>query len=213
MLLLAGAMRFLGTTLMHAAAASIPGIALGLAHYKPRHVKQTAAIAGVILAATLHSTFNIWIVQNNGLDFFTVFTFLWIVTIAVLALFEVLRKMGGDKYVGAKRTNAMGSVSALVANFVSKIGATPLEEKPFTTFLAEKGLAPTAPEYAELAKVIGTLREAYTAYLASEGAPQADAAKVVLAVIPDALSPKAAEGIVAVLVRAAEAPAVAEIAA
>lgn len=101
-LLLSGTMRFVGTTLMHAASTSLPGIALGLACYGSRYIKIFAALGGLVLAVTMHSIFNLWIVQDNGLDFFSVFGFLWIVTIVILIVFEKLRRMGSLAYIEKK---------------------------------------------------------------------------------------------------------------
>jgi RsiW-degrading membrane proteinase PrsW (M82 family) len=100
-LVLSGSMRFLGTTLMHAAAASLPGIALGLAYFKSRRAKQLAAGIGLALAAAFHGVFNSAIVRNGGLDFFIVFGFLWCATVIVLAFFERLRRMGTAEYLMA----------------------------------------------------------------------------------------------------------------
>jgi hypothetical protein len=48
---------------------------------------------GFLIAITLHSAFNFFIIRNDGNDFLKVFAFLWVVTIIVLLLFEKVRRM------------------------------------------------------------------------------------------------------------------------
>ena len=90
--LLTGELRFLGSTLLHAVSSGIIGIALGLSlHFKKSRIGLYFAIS-LLLAITLHSTFNFFIIENNGSDFLKVFAFLWVVTIIVMLLFEKLRR-------------------------------------------------------------------------------------------------------------------------
>lgn len=91
--LLTGQLRFLGSTLLHAVASGIIGIALGLSFYMKRFTKSIYLFFGLILAVTLHSAFNFFIMDNNGNSFLRVFGFLWVVTIIIMLLFEKLRRM------------------------------------------------------------------------------------------------------------------------
>jgi RsiW-degrading membrane proteinase PrsW (M82 family) len=183
-LILASAMRFLGTTLMHAASTSLPGIALGLVFFRSRTAKFFAALSGFVLAAALHSAFNLRIVQNGGLDFFQVFGFLWISTIVILAIFERLRRMGSLEYRAKKRGAAIDMLASELARVSAKHGLQITDERPL-----------------EDASFISLLRSAYTAYLISEGALPAAAEKDVLALVPDTLTPKAASGLISNLRR------------
>jgi len=91
--LLTGQLRFLGSTLLHTVTSGTIGIALGLSFHMDRVSKKYYLLAGIILAITLHSAFNFFIMKNNGSDFLKVFGFLWVVTIIVMLLFEKLRRM------------------------------------------------------------------------------------------------------------------------
>ncbi len=94
--LLTGQLRFLGSTLLHSVASGMIGVALGLSFYKGENRKKWYLIFGMIVAITLHSLFNFFIIKNDGNDFYKVFAFLWVVTIIIMLLFEKLRRMSGE---------------------------------------------------------------------------------------------------------------------
>ena len=91
--LLTGGLRFLGSTLLHTVSSGILGVALGISIYMQGFRKVMYFIVGLILATTLHSVFNFFIIRNSGSDFLKVFAFLWVVTIIVMLLFEKVRRM------------------------------------------------------------------------------------------------------------------------
>jgi protease PrsW len=91
--LLTGQLRFLGSTLLHTVASGVIGIALGLSFFMGRLGKAMFAFFGFILAVSLHSIFNFFIINKNGSDFMKVFAFLWVATIIVMLLFEKVRRM------------------------------------------------------------------------------------------------------------------------
>ncbi len=95
--LLTGNLRFLGSTLLHAAASGIIGISIGLAYFKSGGTRALFATIGIFAAIALHSTFNFFIMEKSGENFLQVFGFLWVITIIIMLLFEKLRRMG--KYV------------------------------------------------------------------------------------------------------------------
>ena len=91
--LMTGQLRFLGSTLLHAVSSGIIGIALGLSFYMGKIKRKFYLLVGLISAIALHSSFNFFIMNNNGSDFLKVFAFLWVATIINLLLFEKLRRM------------------------------------------------------------------------------------------------------------------------
>lgn len=91
--LLTGQLRFLGSTLLHTVASGTIGMALGLSFYLEDWKKKYYLVTGIILSIALHSAFNFFIIKNNGNDFLSVFSFLWVATIIVMLLFEKLRRM------------------------------------------------------------------------------------------------------------------------
>jgi RsiW-degrading membrane proteinase PrsW (M82 family) len=94
--LITGHLRFLGATLLHTVSSGTIGVALGLSFYMGKTKKYVYALVGLIFAIALHSTFNFFIMKNNGSNFLTVFGFLWVVTIIIMLLFEKLRRMSGE---------------------------------------------------------------------------------------------------------------------
>jgi RsiW-degrading membrane proteinase PrsW (M82 family) len=94
--LLTGQLRFLGSTLLHTVSSGLIGIAIGLSFYMGKFGKKIFLLFGFIIAIALHSTFNFFIIKNNGSDFLKVFAFLWVVTIIIMLLFEKVRRMSED---------------------------------------------------------------------------------------------------------------------
>jgi RsiW-degrading membrane proteinase PrsW (M82 family) len=91
--LLTGQLRFLGSTLLHSISSGIIGVSIGLSIYMTEKKKLRYILIGLILAITLHSAFNFFIIENSGSDFLKVFGFLWVVTVIIMLLFEKLRRM------------------------------------------------------------------------------------------------------------------------
>jgi RsiW-degrading membrane proteinase PrsW (M82 family) len=91
--LLTGQLRFLGSTLLHTVSSGTIGIAIGLSFYMQEFKKKWFLFIGFLVAISLHSVFNFFIIKNDGNDFLKVFAFLWVVTIIVMLLFEKVRRM------------------------------------------------------------------------------------------------------------------------
>jgi RsiW-degrading membrane proteinase PrsW (M82 family) len=91
--LLTGNLRFLGSTLLHAISTSMIGSTLGLSYYL-RQYRILYVTFGIILAITLHSVFNFFIMKGDGSNFLSVFGFLWVVAIINILIFEKLKRMG-----------------------------------------------------------------------------------------------------------------------
>ncbi|OGI76145.1 hypothetical protein A3C67_01925 [Candidatus Nomurabacteria bacterium RIFCSPHIGHO2_02_FULL_42_19] len=91
--LLTGQLRFLGSTLLHAVSSGIVGISMGLSLYIRPLKRKCYLFSGLIVAIALHSTFNFFIMKNSGDGFLQVYSFLWVVSVIVILLFEKLRRM------------------------------------------------------------------------------------------------------------------------
>lgn len=106
--LLTGNLRFLGATLLHAVSSALIGIGIGLSFTESWVMKKVYLFGGILAAVTVHTLFNLFIIRNNGQNFFSVFAFLWIVSVIVLLLFEKLRRMSAmvdDKYPESNMVN------------------------------------------------------------------------------------------------------------
>ncbi|MEK7539561.1 MAG: PrsW family glutamic-type intramembrane protease [Patescibacteria group bacterium] len=91
--LLTGGLRFLGSTLLHTVSSGILGVALGISLHLEGFKRKLYPIIGLIFAIALHSVFNFLIIRNGENDILKVFSFLWVVTIIVMLLFEKVRRM------------------------------------------------------------------------------------------------------------------------
>jgi len=88
-----GNLRYVGAALLHVAASSAVGIALGLAYYRSRVVKLFASFVGLFIAIVLHALFNFFIMRDNGNDMLIVFLHLWVAIVIVILFFERLKRM------------------------------------------------------------------------------------------------------------------------
>ena len=94
--LLTGELRFLGSTLLHVVSSAIIGIASGLSLYRGSFTRKIYIFLSIILAISLHSLFNFFIIRNSGMDFLKVFGFLWVVSIIIMLLFEKVRRISNQ---------------------------------------------------------------------------------------------------------------------
>jgi RsiW-degrading membrane proteinase PrsW (M82 family) len=88
-----GNLRFLGANLLHAISSAIIGISIGISFYAQQWRKNIFLFMGFFVAITLHSTFNFFIIKDDGNYFLNTLAFLWVVTIIVMLLFEKVRRM------------------------------------------------------------------------------------------------------------------------
>ena len=80
-------------TLLHTISSGIIGIAIGLSFFMKEWKKGWFLAVGFIVAITLHSAFNFFIMSGNGSNFLRILAFLWVVTIIVMLLFEKVRRI------------------------------------------------------------------------------------------------------------------------
>lgn len=92
-----GNLRFIGATLLHVVASASIGIFIGFSFYKSRFFKFFMIITGLIVAITLHSFFNFFIIKGTDKSILAVFGSLWV---AVIFLILILEKVKRIKTVG-----------------------------------------------------------------------------------------------------------------
>ena len=198
-LILAGSMRFLGTTLMHAVVSCLPGIALGFAYFKNRTTKFIAALVGLSLAITGHSLFNLFITEKPDITFFTILACVWLLTIVIMILFERLRANGSVENLQRRKESAIATLEHAYSDLLQNTDMHETDTEAILAGLTKKGVAPDAPLHAELDSLIRSLREAYSMYLMNQGAKKDDAVRATQSLIPDTVSPRAIAGIFSVL--------------
>ena len=84
-------LRFMGSTLLHVISSSAIGFAMAFSYHQPRVVRIVAAAAGLILAVTLHTLFNFFIISQAGSSVIDAFFLVWTGVVIFFALFEVLK--------------------------------------------------------------------------------------------------------------------------
>lgn len=91
--LFTGNLRFLGSTLLHAISSGAIGIFLGLSFWNGWATRKFALLIGFISAITLHSLFNLFIMNGTSTDIWNTLGFLWVTSIVSILIFEKLKRM------------------------------------------------------------------------------------------------------------------------
>ena len=86
-----GNYRFLGATILHVIASSTIGASLALAYYKNGASKRLYLFFGIIVAITLHASFNLSIMYLDDAKAAIPFYAVWILFVGVLLAFEKVK--------------------------------------------------------------------------------------------------------------------------
>jgi protease PrsW len=86
-----GSMRFVGATLVHIVSSAVIGFSLGFTFYRSKIIKFIAALVGLILASTLHASFNLSIITSAADDALKSFGWVWGAVIILIILFEEVK--------------------------------------------------------------------------------------------------------------------------
>ena len=86
-----GNFRFIGATLLHIMASALVGSLIAFAFYKSKSAKRIYTIIGLVLAATLHTAFNFFIIANDSKYALIVFTSIWVAIILLILLIERIK--------------------------------------------------------------------------------------------------------------------------
>jgi RsiW-degrading membrane proteinase PrsW (M82 family) len=88
-----GNLRFLGASLLHIMASATIGFCMGLSFYKDRLSKRLYLLMGLLIAVVLHTSFNLFIINEVGGSIFFIFGIVWIGIIILLLLFEKIKHL------------------------------------------------------------------------------------------------------------------------
>lgn len=86
-----GNLRFLGSTLLHVIASATVGFALALSVTLSRMRRAGTVVLGLILAVSLHTAFNVLIIQSGDSATLIAFFLVWSLVVVFFAAFEVLK--------------------------------------------------------------------------------------------------------------------------
>jgi len=89
-----GNLRFIGATLLHTVSSATIGVAIGLSFYKKYIKKVFYLLVGLTTATFLHALFNLTIINTQSIgEILTVFSYLWVLIIILILLFEKIKKI------------------------------------------------------------------------------------------------------------------------
>ncbi|MSR70515.1 PrsW family intramembrane metalloprotease [Candidatus Kaiserbacteria bacterium] len=94
--IITGDLRFIGATLLHSLSSATIGVALALAFYKGVAARRVAALVGLILAITLHTLFNFFILGSSGGATFWIFLCIWFGIVVLLFMTEQVKQPARD---------------------------------------------------------------------------------------------------------------------
>lgn len=92
-ILITGNLRFLGATLLHILSSATIGVVMAYAFFKNRFSRRAVIWIGLILATTLHTLFNFFIMKDKGAYTFLVFIGVWCATIILILLLEKVKRI------------------------------------------------------------------------------------------------------------------------
>ncbi len=95
--IITGNMRFIGATLVHIVSSASLGFMIGLAFNRGIFLKTLSTVVGIAIATTLHSAFNLSIINATATDTLKVFGLLWCLVIILLILFEEIKAIKPNK--------------------------------------------------------------------------------------------------------------------
>ncbi|MFA6898280.1 MAG: PrsW family glutamic-type intramembrane protease, partial [Candidatus Paceibacterota bacterium] len=95
--LISGNLRFVGASLLHVCTSGILGASMALVYYRSRKIKNWFLILGVVLAITLHTLFNSFIIDVSNEKVIAVFSVVWMTIILLILIFEKVKTISKFK--------------------------------------------------------------------------------------------------------------------
>ena len=86
--IVSGGQRFMGAGLLHVVASGCLSVFLAYAYFKPRWIKETVTVIGLLCAGLLHWLFNFLIIHSEEQSAFIPFAFVWMATILLIFSLE-----------------------------------------------------------------------------------------------------------------------------
>jgi len=96
-----GNLRFIGATLLHTVSSAAVGVAIALSFYKTSGKKILYLSIGLTTSVLLHALFNLSIINTKSVgEILTVFSYLWVLVVILILLFEKIKKIRPQKRLG-----------------------------------------------------------------------------------------------------------------
>jgi hypothetical protein len=143
--------------------------------------------------------FNILISQSGEQESFKLFSFLWLLAIVLMILYEIVRQMGSLEYRNRKKNKALARINTIFNALCQKENILKDDERSISEIFSNKGIKKGSSSDNDLNLLIGHLREMYVGYLGTQGVPEKKAHETATGIISDKASSKAIGGIINVL--------------
>ncbi len=97
--IMTGNLRFFGATLLHTLASAMIGLAMALPFYRNPRLRRATLLVGIILAISLHTLFNLFILKNSSGNLLLVFAGVWVGIILLLLFFEKVKQVKRPQFI------------------------------------------------------------------------------------------------------------------
>ncbi len=81
-------LRFVGASLLHIMSSATIGIFMGLSFYRSAFERRIYTFIGIMIAIVLHTSFNLFILNEAPENIFFIFGMVWVNIVILLLLFE-----------------------------------------------------------------------------------------------------------------------------
>ncbi len=88
-----GNLRFIGATLLHVISSASIGLFIALSYYQSVSRKIVYLTCGLLVAITLHTSFNLFIINSKGSDTFIIFACVWVAVVILMFMFEKVKNV------------------------------------------------------------------------------------------------------------------------
>lgn len=89
--IITGNLRFVGATLLHVVSSSLLGFMIAVSFFHGRLLKTVGVVVGLVLAGTLHTSFNLAIINATTLNTLKTFGWVWGGVVLLVILFEEVK--------------------------------------------------------------------------------------------------------------------------
>ena len=86
-----GGLRFMGASLLHVISSGTIGAGLALSFYKAKHIKFGYFCTSFVLAVVFHTSFNLFLLNEQGSGTFFTFSGVWFGAVLLILLFEKVK--------------------------------------------------------------------------------------------------------------------------
>ena len=188
---LSGGMRFLGANLLHAITISMCGFALGFTYFKSHQKKVLFACIATVVAISLHTIFNLLIVNANQTQSLKVFGLLWIFTLISVVLWILVIRMERSSFIKNIWTNSLTENEKVFTSLILKMNISQDDSTPMLDIFSKQKWTPsTSSDYENFQKLCDFLKKSYELRLERNGMNEVDSKTASSNVISDTISAK-----------------------